>query len=237
MVVDFHTHILPKLDDGSRSLEESLKMLRLEAEQGIHHIIATPHFYPQHDTPTHFLESRKSAEMRLREAIANFEGMPKLSVGAEVHYFSGISESDILYELTIDSKKSILIELPQAPWTERIFRDLEGIWEKHGITPIVAHVDRYLSPFKTHGIPERLMELPVKVQANASFFINRRTRKMALRLLREDKIHLLGSDCHNMTSRIPNLKSALEIIENKLGREALEKINTHESEILKYTTV
>ena len=58
MIIDFHTHVLPAMDDGSRSVEESLQMLRMEAEQGIFHVVATPHFYPQYDNPEQFLRKR-----------------------------------------------------------------------------------------------------------------------------------------------------------------------------------
>ena len=57
-VIDFHSHILPGIDDGSASVEQSIAMLRMEAEQGIDHVVATPHFYPQYDTPEHFLRKR-----------------------------------------------------------------------------------------------------------------------------------------------------------------------------------
>ena len=57
-VIDFHSHILPGIDDGSKNVEESLQMLRMMAKQGITHVVATPHFYPQHDTPESFLKRR-----------------------------------------------------------------------------------------------------------------------------------------------------------------------------------
>ena len=66
-IIDFHSHILPGIDDGSRNVEESIALLRKEAEQGITHVIATPHFYPQHDTPERFLKRRNEAETVLRE--------------------------------------------------------------------------------------------------------------------------------------------------------------------------
>jgi len=232
MVIDFHTHILPSVDDGSRSVEESVKMLEMQAQQGIKRVIATPHFYAHHDSPERFLQKRKDAEIRLLQAIDGRSDLPEIKCGAEVYYFSGISESNVLDELTIDSKKCILLELPSAPWHEKIYSELENIWIKHGITPVIAHIDRYIGPFKNRGLIERIADLPVKIQANASFFISRGTRRMALKLLRENKIHLLGSDCHNMTSRVPNLDAAVEIIESKLGLAAVEQIELNEQDIL-----
>ena len=77
-LVDFHSHILPGIDDGSKSLEMSIEMLRLEAEQGIGHVVATPHFYPQYDTPERFLERRAAAQNALREELLgkNYCGEP-----------------------------------------------------------------------------------------------------------------------------------------------------------------
>lgn len=230
--IDFHSHILPCVDDGSASLDESIAMLRMEAEQGIEHVIATPHFYAQHDNPERFLKRRAEAQMQLREEMAKDNGLPQVSIGAEVYFFRGISDSDILSELTIDSKRCILIEMPHSPWTEAMYRELEGIQIKRGITPIIAHVDRYIRPFRTYGIPERLEELPVIVQANASFFLQRSTARLALRMLREDKIQLIGSDCHNLDSRAPNLAPALQMIRKRLGEEAIERINDYEREVL-----
>ena len=66
MVTDFHSHVLPGIDDGSTSVEESIAMLRMAAEQGVRRVIATPHFYPRHDSPEHFLEKRNLAESALR---------------------------------------------------------------------------------------------------------------------------------------------------------------------------
>ena len=105
-----------------------------------------------------------------------------------------------------------------------MYDELGEIQSRRGLLPIVAHVDRYISPLRTHHIPETLEELPVVVQANASFFLRSGTRKMALKMLRREQIHLLGSDCHNLTSRKPNLRPALDVIENRLGKEALSRI-------------
>lgn len=231
-IVDFHSHILPRIDDGSSSLEESLAMLCLEAEHGIEHVIATPHFYAKHDAPDRFLKRREKAKVCLRDALAEKTGLPKISVGAEVYFFSGISNSDALWELTIEKNGCIMLEMPHPPWTSSMYRELEHIYVRQGITPIIAHVDRYIRPFKTYGIPERLHEMPVLVQANASFFLHCFTRGMALRMLREDKIQLLGSDCHNMTSRPPNLGQALRVIERCLGQEVLDRICSYQNDIL-----
>lgn len=230
--VDFHSHILPGIDDGSKTAEESIAMLTMAAEQGIRCVVATPHFYPGYDRPERFLENRARAEAELREAMKDRQNLPEVIVGAEVYFFRGISQSELLPELTIQGKRCILLEMPPAPWSEDIYRELEEIWDKWGVTPIIAHIDRYIAPFRTDGIPERLSRLPVLVQANAEFFLGKFTGPMALRMLKKDQIQLLGSDCHNLTSRKPNLGLALEKIRQKLGQETVDEIHAFASEVL-----
>ena len=231
-LTDFHSHILPGVDDGSHSIEESMAMLRAAAEQGIRRMVATPHFYPRHDDPDRFLAARDQAARCLLQQMRGDPGLPEMVLGAEVYYFRGMSESDRLERLTIGGKKCILIEMPLGPWTPEMYRELEDIHSRRGLTPIVAHIDRYIRPFRTHGIPQALRDLPVLVQANASFFTDRSTAHMAMRLLKSDQIHLLGSDCHNLTTRKPDLGPALRLIEQKLGSNALRRINEYERELL-----
>ena len=231
-IIDFHSHVLPGIDDGSKSVEQSIAMLKREAEQGITHVVATPHFYPRQDLPERFLQRRYESEMRLREEMAKYVGLPELTVGAEVYYFPGISESDAVFQLTIGGKRSILLEMALAPWTDRMYREMEELVLRRDLTVIVAHVDRYISPFRTHGIPNRLEQLPVLVQANAEFFLRRSTASMAMRMLKQGKIHLLGSDCHNLTSRKPNLGAAVDLIRSQLGPRAIAEICACEKSIL-----
>ena len=221
-MIDFHSHILPKLDDGSASLEMSIAMLRMEAEQGITHVVATPHFYANYDKPQEFLARRDRAEEALRREIEKHGDLPQLTVGAEVRFFRGISDSELIPRLTIGGKSYIMIEMPAPPWTPSMYEELRQIYKEWNIVPIIAHVDRYIAPLRTFSIPERLADCPVLVQANADFFVKRPSA--AIRMLRKEQIHLLGSDCHNLTSRKPNLRPALDSIEKRLGKEMVDRI-------------
>lgn len=223
---------MPNVDDGSDSLRKSMSMLWAEAEQGVSLVAATPHFYPDRDKPERFLKKRYQAAKLLREEMEGCSGLPKLILGAEVHYFRGISESDFLPWLTMGKTNCLLVEMPPSPWPEECFRELEQIRLRQGLTPIIAHVDRYIRPLRTYGIPERLEKMQVYVQANGEFFLDKRTASLAMKMLKAGQIHVLGSDCHNLTSRRPNLGQAAQCIEQKLGREALVRIRRTEREIL-----
>ena len=231
-VTDFHTHVLPGIDDGSASVEQSLEMLRMLEQQGVSRVIAVPHFYANYDTPDRFLRKRAVAIEDLKNAIADHPELPELRYGAEVYYFNGMSECNALPELAITGTRCLLVEMPMPPWSDQMLRELREVHDRFGLVPVIAHIDRYIRPFRTYGLPERLTELPVLVQANASFFIQRFTRPMALRMLKNGHIHLLGSDCHNVTTRKPNLGEALEIISSRAGTIPLEQMAALEAELL-----
>ena len=230
-ISDFHSHILPNMDDGSSSVEESVALLELEAAQGVDRVLLTPHFYPLNESPRDFLERRNASVKMLLDAIEGRTDLPHLTVGAEVAYYLGMSQSEELPLLAIEGTDCILIEMPPAPWPKYVWRDLRAIREEWGLMPIIAHVDRYIRPLRTYGIPRRLEEIGVLVQANGNFFIRRETERMAMKLLKTGRVHLIGSDCHGLETRRPNVKDAVEKIERKLGREALFRIGELEEKI------
>ena len=229
---DFHSHILPGVDDGSQSLRESLALLRMEAEQGVGTVAATPHFYARRDTMEHFLARRRKAAEKLREAMARQGGLPAVVLGAEVHYFRGMGHSEAIRELALEGTDYVLVEMPMGPWEDVMYRELEQISDNLCLTPIIAHVERYLRPLGSGKMLKRLADLPVLVQANGDFFLRKATSGKAMRMLSRGQIQLLGSDCHNLTGRAPNLGQAAQQIQDRLGPEALEWIHAHQRLVL-----
>lgn len=233
MIIDFHSHILPGVDHGSQSLEESLEMLRIMKAQGIEAVVATPHFYADEEYPEEFLKRRKMAKEKLLRATEG-KDLPKLYFGAEVAYYRGMSQSNVLKDLVIEGTKAIMVEMPMGKWTSSMYDELEAIHDRLGLVPIVAHVDRYLTPLRDFGIPSKLSELPVLVQANASFFLKKNMVKKAKKLLDKDMIQILGSDTHNLDDRAPNLGPALMVIEEGLGLDALARIESWQKQVIAY---
>lgn len=232
MIVDLHTHILPCIDDGSSSVEESMKMLRMLWNQGVQTVVATPHFYGNQDRPERFLKRRQHAATELAQAMEGEAELPRIILGAEVYYFQGMSDADALKELTIGGSPYLLVEMPMGKWTDRMYEELLQIREKLDLIPVIAHVDRYISALSTHGIPQRLDQMPVLVQANAGFFLRGSTRRMSMRMLKNQQIHLLGSDCHNIGSRPPRMGEALTCIRKNLGEQALDTLRDCQTQIL-----
>ncbi len=230
--VDFHTHILAHIDDGSSSSAESIQMLKQEYSDGVKTVIATPHFYADIDRPERFLEKREEAYNRLMEKLEGEENVPEIVLGAEVFYFDGIEDWDILPKLTLGNSNCILIELNRSSINDSVLDSLADFKNKTGLTPVIAHIDRYISAFKTYGLPEILSEMEVFVQMNTSFLMSFPESIRAIKLLKNEQVHLLGSDCHNLTSRVPNMAKAQEIILKKSGEKTLNRLVEFENQFL-----
>ena len=230
-MLDLHTHILPEVDDGSSSAHMSVAMLEAEARQGIPTVVATPHFYAHRDMPDDFFARRERGHRLLSDAIGQRTDLPRVLLGAEVAFYNGMAESDILPELCLGGSKYLLLEMPMAPWPLWVYSELLAIHQRQGIIPVLAHVERYLLPLQKTLALKRLASMPVLLQSNASFFLNKRSSRLAMRLLQQGHIHLLGSDCHDTDSRPPRLGQAVEAIRSRLGEEALERIHKYEEQV------
>ena len=220
-MIDFHSHVLPRVDDGSACVEESIALLSLLREQGVTRVFATPHFDPMRDTPSSFLKRRAAAYETLKPSLS--DDLPKISLGAEVAYFPGISRMEELRELRLEGTGLLLLEMPLGRWSDSTIRELIELERVDGIQILLAHVERYLD-MQSPAVISLLLGFGILMQVNASFFLRRATRSRALRLLRSGCVHLLGSDAHNLTSRPPRIFDAVSVIERRLGRETVEKL-------------
>lgn len=223
MKTDFHTHILPGMDDGSRNLAESLRLLQAEREQRIRRVVLTPHFYPQQETPAQFLQRRQVACEKLSKTT-DLELIP----GAEVYYYPGMSHTEELKKLTLGATPYLLVEMPLSPWNKSMYRELKNLHSELGLTPVIAHIDRYLLPHqRLNGLLQEIKKLPVLVQLNGDFLTRRHTRRVALKLIKEGYVDFIGSDCHGR-SRMPNIKDAYAIIEKHLDASVLARLEKAE---------
>lgn len=231
-LTDFHSHILSGVDDGSQSVAESLQMLRRSGQQGVTRIVATPHFYPHRDSCNAFLQRREAAFAALQVAMAQEPDLPRVALGAEVYYFPGISDTEEMGQLTLGGGKYLLVEMPFKEWTPAMYRDLEQLYIKQGLIPVIAHLDRYWRPFTWRKAVRELSQLPVRIQLNSEAFLNPRTAGWAMGMLRKGQVQALGSDCHNLTDRSPDLGLAAERIRAKLGQPVLDALAECADEML-----
>ena len=227
-MIDLHTHILPGMDDGSRSPEETAKLLAKLQCQGVTTVAATPHFYAR-ETPAAFLERRKTA---LAKMPPLGDHAPHIVLGAEVAYFSGMGNCEELIPLQIGNSRLLLVEMPFNDWSTRTIEDICEIPVHLGLIPVLAHINRYTGKQQFPKYKDILLQAGVSFQCNAEAFLAFRTRRWALNMLEKGYIHFLGTDCHNLTSRPPLLDKANATIEKKFGKVFLQQFHKNAEGLL-----
>ena len=206
---DMHCHILPGIDDGFQEVEDSVTGLQLDYEGGIDVVVATPHYYPKESVDS-FLARRKDARDRLAAALTHSKKpFPAVYLGAEVAYREGLLQEEKLDKLCIAGSRYMLLELPFHKWSAKVITDVRAFYRVRGIIPILAHLERYFDIEDKEAI-EEVRKADVLVQMNAEYILDKHTRKKAKKILSQGGAHVLGSDCHNLTSRPPNLDFAFE---------------------------
>jgi len=217
MMIDIHTHILPGMDDGARDIEEGIKITELLFNQGISGAVCTPHYYP-------FLTDIKDFESRRKKAMEHMNKVRiPLFAASETYFHEYLFLNDNLEPLKIHNTDYLLLEMPfKRKWDKYIYEDLEKLNIHFNLIPIIAHIERYPA-VKKRDI-KRLKELGCVMQLNTSSLLNKKVKKRALSLIRTGLIDVLGSDCHNLTDRPPRIKTAMEIINKKLGKSYCEKL-------------
>lgn len=239
-MTDFHTHILPGIDDGSRDINMTALMLEAEAEQGVDHIYATPHFYAHRRSVQSFLERRERSLEMVRTLREEHSGFPEITAGAEVYYFSGIGRAEQLPELCVDGSNILLLEMPFCQWDDSMCRDVEEIIRKRGLRVVLAHVERYESLQRDRYAWDRMIDMDLTVQMNAGSFLTgfasgihaRRTAHFCMQMLQQRQSCIIGTDCHNLSDRAPNLSAGRAAIEKKLGAGRLAELDRYTNQLL-----
>ena len=154
-MIDWHCHILPAMDDGSKDVAQSISMLKMLCSQGVDTVIATPHFHANDESVDAFLQRRELSYASLQKEISD---LPiQILQGAEVRYYQGISRMHELKKLRIADSKLLLLEMPFGKWTEYMTRELVELSRIGGLQIILAHVERYPSMQSIDGM-ERILE-------------------------------------------------------------------------------
>lgn len=221
MFTDYHSHILPEIDDGSKSAEESVQMLEKLSEQGLERVVATPHFYAHREESVEsFIKKRKSAYEKLcRKNIS----VKEIYLGAEILMESGISECDGIEKLAIEGTNLILLEPPYYDCPKNLTDEIYSISYDYKLKPIIAHIHRYIGLYEKSEI-EELLKIDAVFQINNQAFRNFREKHFVKSLIKEGYPLVFGSDCHNMTSRIPDFDVILKKGKLKESIERSDKI-------------
>lgn len=222
-IVDFHTHLLPDMDDGSDGVETSAGMLASLAEQGVTVVCATSHYYAWRESVDSFVNRRAQAAERLTPVLP--PQIQRLILGAEAAYFPRISESRHLDSLCLQGTHTLLVEMPFADWNQRQVEEIIALVLDRDYRVVLVHPERFLFSKGNLKSLEKLAELPLSFQINTDALLHWNSRKMALSLLEMTGAPLLGTDCHNLHTRAPHMEKARSVVRAKLGEQFLQKID------------
>lgn len=223
--VDIHTHILPGIDDGSKDWSQTEQMLRLQQEQGVTDIIATPHFdmeqnYQAPDKLCELVEKANELAKKVTPGIT-------LYTGCEVLYTPGVIEAykkgDIL---TLADSQYLLIEFfPRSSYRE--LEEAVASFVREGVSPVLAHVERYECLMNEYDRLYELMKMGAVMQMNSRSLLGKRFDKrvkLCRKMVQNGFIHFLGSDCHNGEERPPKMREPYETIVKFCGEKTADDL-------------
>ena len=222
---DIHSHILPALDDGSTSLEETKRMLQISYHEGIRNIIATPHF-----RQGRFLSTKdeiKKAYKEVQKMIQEENMDINLYYGNEIYYSHDVADLLLNKEIyTLANTDYVLVEFSTVATFNEIKSGLQDLI-MNGFCPIIAHFERYKNLQNKWGQVEEIIDMGAYIQVNSSSFIGGKDRnrlKFAKKLLKYNMIHFIAADAHGETKRPPSFMPCLSMIQKKYGEERVNHI-------------
>ena len=222
-IYDVHCHILPGVDDGAKTLEEAVQLLKAEYAAGVRSVILTPHFRRRMFEPP--MELVYDAYERLRYAVRRTN--LNLYLGCEYHVNMDIT-ADLQNGVrpSMADSEYVLCEFSagDAPaWMKERCRELVS----RGFRPILAHIERYPELTKDFHLIEELTDLGCFMQVNAGSVLGDdgfRAKQFCKKLIREELLHFIGSDAHDLKHRPPRLGACASYLEKRYGEAYVHKI-------------
>ena len=217
-MIDIHSHILPGIDDGSRSLSMSLEMAKQAVENGITHMICTPHIHSGYFDNS--LKTIKPVFHELQHALVKDKIPLSLSYGAEVRVSEQIPEwvanNAIPFLGTLNSKKVLLLEMPHSHVPVGVEMLIKWLLSKN-ILPVIAHPERNRELLAEPLKFERLRNTHALFQITAGSLTGRFGEKVqgfVRSLVETKKVHIVASDTHNLTKRPNDMREAFQFVSN-----------------------
>ncbi len=225
-IVDIHCHILPGVDDGSKSLEQSKAMLDIAWEQGIRTIIATPHHMPEAKNASPETIAQKAALLQEYADEQHYD--MEILTGNEIYYYGEASELlDAGKICTLAESTYILVEFSPMDDARYIRNSLSEL-QNMGYDPIIAHVERYMSLHK--GSFEKIQELRdmgILIQVNAASVtggFGKPTKVLVEKLLKKKLVDFIGTDAHSDGGRAPKILECAQLLQKKCDADYVEKL-------------
>lgn len=224
-MIDIHLHILPGVDDGPETIEETLALARALVQEGIHAAIATPHYNDEY--PQLSATEIQRRVYNVQQALDHFHIPLRLFAGHEALIKPGLVEDIHAGRLaTLNSSRYLLLELWNSLWlpeTERVIFELRA----SGIIPVLAHVERYRAIQQDHSRLKALLQQGVVAQITASSLTGmqgRTAKHCAEALLKKGLIHCISSDAHGIHKRPPGVVGGLQAAVRILGHERVQQM-------------
>lgn len=217
-MLDLHTHALPLMDDGAKSIERGIDMLSYAYSQGVTKCALTSHctLFMQEDIEL-FLSKRKKCFEEFSVALKETKEMlPELILGAEIYADHDISRYEGLEKLCYEGTNYILLELPvdkKREWLPDCVRQIKA----RGLNVVIAHLDRYN---RWEEVIRDLDGMNIIYQLNASRLETFKGRMLIKKILKNNEKFFVSSDMHNMSTRRTYMKEAYTYLSKKYGSYA-----------------
>ncbi len=227
--VDIHTHILPGVDDGAATVDETIAMLSLAHATGTRKIVATPHmFYDlfQNNDSVEIKDHFEELQWELNASQQTFPFLSEIVIcpGAENYvspkFLEALEQGRVL---TLNGSRYLLVEVPFMMPFGQIRNVVQRVFWA-GYTPVLAHVERYGAVQEQSGRLAKLREDGLVVQVNGDSLwgaSGSRAKKCIRTLLAEDLVDVIASDGHHADSRTPQLQAAFQQLKGEFGKEDL----------------
>lgn len=225
-MLDIHSHILHRFDDGPVSLDKSIELMKELEASGVTDVVASSHFYSHRMSIDEFCDRRDRRIAELKEAATkNGIGLNIIS-GAEVHIDRLLLNAESLRPLCIEGTNTILLEIPHDTTdVEEPQYLIEKIMSYYSVRPVIAHVERYGFFFRKMANLAYFKDMGCVIQIDAVCLLSGIFMKhFALKAIKKGYVDVIASDCHDTALRDPNLAKAYAVVEKKLGAETVKRL-------------
>ena len=232
-MIDVHSHILPNIDDGSRSIDETFNLIKEAKEAGFEGIICT----------SHYMENYYETDRPEREVWINaiHENLKNKNIEMNLYLGNEIYMSDNIIKLLEDGKATtmndtsyVLFELPLNVEPMNLY-DMVYEMQQYKIVPILAHPERYSFVQTDPELIYDLIDKGVLMQANYGSIVGqygKKTQMIVQKFLENNMIHMLGTDAHRQNTIYPKIPEILVELKSLIGEEKLNELTTINPELV-----
>ena len=230
-MIDLHNHLLPGIDDGAPDLDASLALARIAVQDGITHLVCTPHIHPGRYDNTAI--SIQAARVLFADALLAANIPLQIAAAAEVRFgmelMAGITQGTIPFLGEWQGKSVLLLEFPHGEIPFGAERLISWLLQRN-IIPMIAHPERNKGIMRMPSRLKPFIEQGCLLQVTAGSVAGRfgpAAQEIALALLEQDVVTILASDAHNEQHRPPVLTEGLQEAARIVGESRAEELVQH----------